>query len=62
MIVWHGAQLSEGVTLTEEQRMAALEAKRAGRKTPNVESTKFVCSGCGRDCKADIGLISHSKK
>ena len=48
--------------LAEELRTEALEAKRAGRKAPNVESTKYVCSGCGRDCKANIGLLSHSKK
>ena len=50
------------VKLAEELRTEALEAKRAGRKTPNVESTKYVCSGCGRDCKANTGLLSHSKK
>ena len=58
---WRAA-VREGVKLAEELRTEALEAKRAGRKAPNVESIKYVCSGCGRDCKANIGLLSHSKK
>ena len=55
-------QLPQG----ESRWKATVAEKRARRKakasehlhTPSI----FICSNCGRDCKARIGLLSHSKK
>ena len=58
---WRAA-VREAVNLAAERRMEALETKRANRKTPNAERTEYVCTGCGRDCKARIGLLSHAEK
>ena len=57
-------QLSMG----EELWKAKVAEKRAARKE-RVEANKlpqpptpFICNNCGRDCKARIGLLSHSRR
>lgn len=60
-LTWR-SQISKGAKAAETRRIAAAEKKRAERKgraaNPLTTST-FVCSACGRDYIARIGLISH---
>ena len=55
-------QLPEG----ESRWKVTVAEMRARRKAKANEHLLtpfiFICSNCGRDCKARIGLLSHSKK
>ena len=60
---WRQAVRS-GVRRGEEKRNKQLEeirARRKQRQTPN-QATPYICSNCGRDCHARIGLLSHSRR
>ena len=52
----------------EDKWNSKVAVKRARRKekaktsTFPQEPTTFICQNCSRDCKARIGLLSHSKK
>ena len=58
------SKLPEG----ERSWIAGVAAKRARRKeiaeanALPVPPSAFICPICGRDCKARIGLLSHTKK
>ena len=63
---WRQA-VRDGVKLGEEHRIKELEQRRQQRKErqysqTTLSSTFFVCSNCGRDCHARIGLLSHQRR
>ena len=63
---WRHA-VQEGVKRGDNQRTKQLEDKRQRRKQRLQSQTSdplsdFVCSTCGRDCHARIGLLSHSRR
>ena len=55
-----------GLHLGETRRRQHLNEIRGRRKhreqqTENATPTEFVCNICGKDCKARIGLLSHTR-
>lgn len=59
------AQLPVGEAKWKEkcaEKRARRKAKAAACDVPQTVTSSFTCPNCGRDCKAFIGLFSHSRK
>ena len=45
----------------EEQREATRQRRKASHSSDRLP-TSFVCARCHRDCRSNIGLVSHSRR
>ena len=54
-------QLPKGESKWKE-KVAEKRSRRKAKASENLISPSlFICPNCGRDCKARIGLLSHSR-
>jgi hypothetical protein len=56
--------VKEGLTECEESirhKSEAARLKRRVRREATQQPSSFTCTRCGKDCHANIGLISHSR-
>ena len=45
-----------------KEKVAEKRSRRKAKASENLISPSlFICPNCGRDCKARIGLLSHSR-
>ena len=54
-----------GLKSHEASRLQWLQERRKKRKekntVPSTQTSKHICSDCGRDCNSPIGLFSHKR-